>query len=75
MRFCLVWFVCTLHALWRAHFRVHIVLRDAEDVPHHYLVCGCGRVFWPPNWRELEDPPIRLRARRAALLRPQHYSR
>lgn len=69
MYFCFVWIASTLHALLHAHFRVHLTLHDADDVQHRYLICGCGRVFWPPNWRELEHEPSRLRARRVAQLR------
>lgn len=52
MNFCLAWLQHWLHASLHAHLRVHL-FRDEEEGRQHYLLCGCSRVFWPGNWREL----------------------
>ena len=67
MNFCLAWLYHWLHACLHRHLRVHL----HEDGGHHYLVCGCGRVFWPLDWREIDDRYVarlnRAHARRAGL--------
>lgn len=71
MAFVLAWLLLRLHAFMHAHFCIHLLLREDDDI-QHYLLCGCGRVFWPHNWIEADRQRVERLNQASARLAARH---